>query len=160
MNAREICLPYTGCMAGRPTDYRPEFIAQAKILCEAGATDADLADEFGVTVPTIRNWMFKYPEFFAAIKLNKPVADAQVERSLYERATGYSRECVRQQYDAKAGEWVETTYIEHVPPDATAMIFWLKNRNPKEWRDKVDHELSGSIDIAGALDAARKRAQE
>jgi hypothetical protein len=26
-------------------------------------------------------------------------------------------------------------YVEHVPPDTTAAIFWLKNRNPAQWRD-------------------------
>jgi hypothetical protein len=31
-------------------------------------------------------------------------------------------------------------YTEHVPPDVTACIFWLKNRRPKEWRDRVEHE--------------------
>jgi hypothetical protein len=26
-------------------------------------------------------------------------------------------------------------YREHVPPDVTAQIFWLKNRDPAHWRD-------------------------
>jgi hypothetical protein len=26
-------------------------------------------------------------------------------------------------------------YREHVPPDVTACIFWLKNRDPAHWRD-------------------------
>jgi hypothetical protein len=26
-------------------------------------------------------------------------------------------------------------YVEHVPPDTTAAIFWLKNRDPAHWRD-------------------------
>jgi hypothetical protein len=26
-------------------------------------------------------------------------------------------------------------YIQHVPPDVTACIFWLKNRDPEHWRD-------------------------
>jgi hypothetical protein len=25
--------------------------------------------------------------------------------------------------------------LEHVPPDVTACIFWLKNRKPADWRD-------------------------
>jgi hypothetical protein len=25
--------------------------------------------------------------------------------------------------------------VEHVPPDTTAAIFWLKNRDPAHWRD-------------------------
>ena len=34
-------------------------------------------------------------------------------------------------------------YVEHYPPDTTACIFWLKNRQPALWRDKVQQELSG-----------------
>lgn len=26
----------------------------------------------------------------------------------------------------------------YIPPDVTAQIFWLKNRKPKQWRDKID----------------------
>ena len=111
-------------------------------MCAAGATDLELAQEFGVTVQSIRNWRLRYPDFFAALKLSKPIADERVERSLYERATGYSFEAVKQQFDAKSGEWKEITYIEHVPPDSTAMIFWLKNRKPREWRDKTEIEVT------------------
>lgn len=43
-------------------------------------------------------------------------------------------------------EYVEVTEIEEeIPPDTTAMIFWLKNRKPNEWRDKRDIEHSGEI---------------
>ena len=31
------------------------------------------------------------------------------------------------------------------PPDSTAMIFWLKNRQPKRWRDKK--EVDGNINV-------------
>ena len=31
-------------------------------------------------------------------------------------------------------------YIEHYPPDTTAAIFWLKNRQPGKWRDKKEVE--------------------
>ena len=33
------------------------------------------------------------------------------------------------------GKTVEHHYIEHYPPDTTAMIFWLKNRRSDRWRD-------------------------
>jgi hypothetical protein len=29
-------------------------------------------------------------------------------------------------------------YKEHYPPDTAAAIFWLKNRQKKKWRDKVE----------------------
>jgi hypothetical protein len=34
---------------------------------------------------------------------------------------------------------------KQVSPDTTAQIFWLKNRKPKQWRDKQDIEHSGSM---------------
>ena len=38
---------------------------------------------------------------------------------------------------------------------------WLAGkRNPKKYGDKIGLEHSGSIDLAGALDAARKRAEK
>ena len=29
--------------------------------------------------------------------------------------------------------------VKYYPPDSTALIFWLKNRKPKDWRDKIEH---------------------
>jgi hypothetical protein len=39
------------------------------------------------------------------------------------------------------GQIVRTETREHVPPDTTAMIFWLKNRRPEQWRDKTEHVI-------------------
>src|SRR4029077_9635967 len=36
---------------------------------------------------------------------------------------------------AGAKKPIYTPYVEHVPPDTTAQIFWLKNRDPAHWRD-------------------------
>ena len=36
------------------------------------------------------------------------------------------------------GEIVRTTVRRHYPPDVTACIFWLKNRQREHWRDKVE----------------------
>ena len=41
-------------------------------------------------------------------------------------------------------------YREHVQPDTTAAIFWLKNRRAGKWRDRreVSGPDGGAIDIA------------
>jgi hypothetical protein len=38
-------------------------------------------------------------------------------------------------------------YTEHVLPDVTACIFWLKNRDPQHWRDsqQMEHVLGKYI---------------
>jgi hypothetical protein len=35
-----------------------------------------------------------------------------------------------------------------VGKDTTAMIFWLKNRRPGEWRDRRDLTVEGRLDVA------------
>jgi hypothetical protein len=126
--------------AGRPSSYKSEYAEQAAKLCLLGATDADLADFFGVSDRTIYRWQIEFPEFCQALKAAKAQADDRVERSLYHRAVGYTFDAVKIfQYE---GAPVQVPYREHVPPDTTAMIFWLKNRRCNEWRDR--RELTGA----------------
>lgn len=128
---------------GRPTKYKPEFAAQAKKLCNLGATDVDLAEFFEVTVRTIYRWQIERKEFCHATKVGKATSDDRVERSLYHRAIGYtfeSEKIMTVSIGNNQGSSVERVpIVEHVPPDTTAMIFWLKNRRPSDWRDRVEH---------------------
>lgn len=121
---------------GRPTDYDPDFARQAEKLCELGATNADLADFFDVSIRTIDRWITKHKDFCRAVKVAKDQADDLVERSLYQRAVGYTFE-TEKIFNYK-GEIVRAQTREHVPPDTTAQIFWLKNRRKAEWRDRVE----------------------
>ena len=131
--------------AGRPSLYREEFAKQAEKLCALGATDIELADFFEVDVRTFYRWMAEYDEFCQSVKAAKSVADNRVIRSLYERATGYERE----EIDIRVvnNEIVETPTRKFYPPDTTACIFWLKNRDKENWRDKIDHEMSGKLEV-------------
>jgi hypothetical protein len=133
--------------AGRPSKYKPEFAAQAKKLCVLGATNLELAEFFDVSLPTIDSWAIRYPEFLGALKAGKDEADNRVERSLYQRAVGYTQSAVKIFMPAKAKEPVYAPYLEHFPPDTTAQIFWLKNRRRMEWRDKQELEHSGDLTL-------------
>lgn len=126
--------------AGRPTKYKPEYLAQAVKLCALGATEEQLADFFGVQVSTLYEWREKHPQFSEAIKEAKSEHDAAVERSLLERAQGYSHKAEKI-FLSRFGEVVRAEYTEHYPPDPTSMIFWLKNRQPQKWRDR--QEITG-----------------
>jgi hypothetical protein len=128
---------------GRPSSYDPDFAEQARKLCQLGATDVELADFFGVERTTIWRWSTKHGEFCNALKAGKAAADDRVEQSLYHRATGYTFDAVKIFMPAGADAPVYAPYREHAPPDTTAMIFWLKNRRPAEWRDKREQELTG-----------------
>lgn len=136
---------------GRPTAYKPEFAEIARRACLIGFTDQELAELLGVTVRTLGNWKHQHEEFLQALKAGKDVADDRVERSLYERATGYRVEAVKIFMPAGAEEPVYAPYIENHAPDTTAAIFWLKNRRPEQWRDKQSHEHDLSKETVRAV---------
>lgn len=128
---------------GRPTRYQEIFNSQAEKLCKLGATDKDLADFFGVAEQTINNWKNKYPSFLESIKEAKDDLDTRVERSLFERATGYSHP--EDKIFNANGEPLVVPTIKHYAPDPTSIIFWLKNRQPDKWRDKQEVDLRGHL---------------
>lgn len=129
----------------RPSKYKPEFVKQAEKLCALGATDIELADFFEVNVATLYRWKNEHPEFCEALKVSKEIADDRVERSLFARANGYEHDEV--DIRVVGGGIVTTPIRKFYPPDTTACIFWLKNRRPDLWRDKVEQDTnhSGSI---------------
>lgn len=141
---------------GRPSSYRPEYARQAEKLCELGATDAQLANFFGVTEQTINNWKTDHPEFFESLKGAKIKADAVIEKALFQRANGYSYPDVH--VSNYQGEVTLTPITKHYPPDPTSMIFWLKNRQPSRWRDRQELAHSGLDGLVERLKAANARA--
>lgn len=128
---------------GRPTKYKPEYDEQAAKLCALGATDQEIADFFDVDVRTIHRWKNEHESFCHSIRVSKEAADARVERSLFQRAIGYEQEEVKIFMPAGADAPVYAPFRAKVTPDTTAAIFWLKNRKPAEWRDRVQQEISG-----------------
>lgn len=126
---------------GRPTGYRPEHVGVARKMAEMGATVADFANAFNVSISTVSLWMVTHPDFSEAIKAGRVSADARVEHSLYQRATGYEHD----ETDIRVvdGAIAMTPVRKVYPPDTTAAIFWLKNRKPDEWRDMKAMEHTG-----------------
>ncbi|KAF1009497.1 MAG: hypothetical protein GAK28_00135 [Luteibacter sp.] len=121
---------------GRPTKYKEEFVEQGAKLTRMGATDAQLADFFKVTLSTLYLWKVQHQAFSDALKRGKEEIDAQVEQSLFRRAMGYTHDSEKV-FQFKEGV-IRAPTQEHYPPDVTAMIFWLKNRQPEKWRDRPD----------------------
>ncbi len=141
---------------GRPSKFNPEFIPLVVEFAGDGMTELEMAQRLGVSAPTFRKWKLDNPELLAALKLNKEKADERVEQSLYKRAMGYS--CEETDIRVIDGKIVKTQIVKTYPPDTTAMIFWLKNRKPKDWRDKRETEISGSLNLTDMTDEDLDRA--
>jgi transcriptional regulator with XRE-family HTH domain len=129
--------------AGRPTKFSPDTIRQIEICAKKGWTNAEIAELIGVTERTIYNWLKNNPDFFHALNEWKEAADAKVERSLYERAMGYSHP--EDKIFNNGGEEMVIQTMKHYPPDTTAAIFWLKNRKREQWRDQQHVRHSGTV---------------
>lgn len=128
---------------GRPTKFDDKYPEQAYKLCLLGATDKDLADFFEVEESTINKWKLDYPVFSESIKDGKDRADSQVADRLYQRAVGFEHNS--EEIKIVANEVVRVPTRKIYPPDTTAIIFWLKNRQKNKWRDKtdIDHTTNG-----------------
>lgn len=114
--------------AGRPSKYRPEYAKMAySLAAKFPITDDDLAELLQVNVDTIYSWKKKHPEFAESLKNGKDAKDEQVERTLFEKAVGFTHE------------------DKYYPPDSTSIIFWLKNRKPEKWRDQRELNHGGTI---------------
>ncbi|EAA3705864.1 terminase [Salmonella enterica subsp. enterica serovar Newport] len=142
---------------GRPSAYKPEYAEQARKLCLLGHTDAELASFFDVSEQTINAWKHAHPDFLESIKKGKAVADSEVAAKLFHRATGY--EHPEDDIRAVDGSIVITPTVKHYPPDTTAAIFWLKNRQRDKWRDKQEVEHTGEVGLIQRIQEARKRAR-
>ena len=66
------------------------------------------------------------------------------EKALLQRALGFEQQEVYLEdiIDKKSGEVMELAkrkvVKKMVPPDVRALLFWLKNRYPESWRDRID----------------------
>lgn len=143
---------------GAPTKYDVKYNKQAYKLCLLGYTDKELADFFEVEESTINNWKIKHPRFLESMKKGKADADTNVVQSLYKRAMGYDyKEVSFEKIDGKEAlevtpdsiiatdQYKKKIVVKALAGDVTAAIFWLKNRQPKKWRDKQEVENTGNV---------------
>jgi hypothetical protein len=134
---------------GRPSGYQANFAKTARKCCELGATNADLAVALNVSLGTVKHWRATKPDFAAALVIGRDVADAVVERSLYERATGWDYEETK--VTSSGGQVFQTIVTTHVPGDVTAQRFWLANRRKREWSLTPDKRIELALgDFKGA----------
>lgn len=134
-----------------------------------GLTDEQIAHNMGISRKTLAEWKNKYAPISDTLKNSKEVVDRIVENALFKKACGYTVQVkkpikVRKvEYNDETGkkireveEIVETVEEVHVPADTTAQIFWLKNRKPEAWRDKVlytdESELEKLDELIGSID--------
>lgn len=103
----------------------------------------DIAAKMGITVQTLRKWKKKYPEIAEAINQNKEILDYKIENALVKKALGYTTTDVRtiiSPPDKDGNRKIRVEKIEReIPPDTTAIMAWLNNRKPDQWKRNRDN---------------------
>lgn len=110
-------------------------------LLKDGKTEAEIAEVVGVCPRTIANWKGKHVELLHAVRESKQVADDLVEASLYQRALGYEHPEEKVAI-TKLGDVIPYTVAKKYPPDTTAAMFWLRNRQPERWKEKTEGDVN------------------
>ena len=75
----------------------------------------EIAAKMGISVSTVYDWMNKNPEIAAAIKKGRDKSIDMVENALFKSA---------------------------ISGNVTAMIFYLKNRAPERYKDRVEKNIN------------------
>ena len=106
---------------GEPLKFNEALREQIIGALKMGAGVAVAAQRVGISRRTVYHYAEAHPEFKQRMDEARAYADDQVEQTLFETAKG---------------------------GNTTAMIFWLKNRRPTEWRDRreISAEISGKDD--------------
>ena len=141
----------------------PDGLLRVQGWARDGLTDEQIASNMGVGTSAFYEWQSKFPEFAEAIKKGKAPVDIQVENALLKRAMGYTvTETVKEVYregDTKNGKVISSHIREitkEIPPDVGAIIFWLKNRRPGRWRDKIEAAPDSGNELLASLMALER----
>ena len=125
-----------------------------------GLTDEQIAKNIGINAKTLYDWMNRFSQIRKAIKKGKAPVDIQVENALLKRALGYDyEETITEIEDLAGGKQKRHVkrITKHMPPDTTAQIFWLKNRRPEKWRDKIEQvQTVGNELLESLMDLERR----
>lgn len=140
----------------RTSEYDPAFHdPEGYNFALLGKTIKEIAVYFGVTHTTIKRWLKENPSFYSSVNRGRAFADAKVAEGLFKRATGFSVK-TKKHFVVSTGDFkqkVETIDDEtYYPPDPGAAMNWLKNRQPDDWRDKVDIGLPPIIRLTMNMD--------
>ncbi|MBR3687239.1 MAG: helix-turn-helix domain-containing protein [Clostridia bacterium] len=131
-------------------------LERVRRLAEEGLSDEEIAIASGIEISTFRLWKRMHPDFAEALGLGRENADYDIVRALYKKATGYNvavdktYKLKRVEFDPETGKKIReyeelATGVDtaHVPADLRAEIFWLKNRQPERWSDRLERETDG-----------------
>ena len=115
------------------------------LLLQCWARDfslGDIANKIGISSKTLIDWRKKYPEIDKAISEGKEVVDYKVENALLKVALGFTTtetKTIIGPPDKNGNRRIRVEKTEkEIAPNPTAIMCWLNNRKPEQWKRNRD----------------------
>jgi hypothetical protein len=103
---------------------QPENLVLLEGWARKGLSMEQIAHNMGISKDTLYRWARLSSDISDAIKKGKEVTDFMVENALFTAA---------------------------ISGNVVAQIFWLKNRAPEAWKDKVEQKIETDADTTGGI---------
>ena len=123
-------------------------LAVLQAWARAGLSDERIAKHIGISRSTLNEWKKKHQTIKEALGTGKEIANRQVENTLFRLTQGGTVK-VKKVFKLKKTQYEngkkisEEEYLEareeeeYISPDFKAISFWLRNKAPEDWRDKI-----------------------
>lgn len=135
----------------------PDNLLRIKGWARDGLTDKEIAEnKIGVAESTFCTWKTKYPKINEAIKEGQEPVNIKLEDTFFsKKLSGYKvTETIKEktvQRDASGNVIGSTEHVReserYIPPDTTAMIFYLKCRLKDKYNDRANISLNDVEDL-------------
>lgn len=144
-------------MAGAKGKYAEKAVEVLRYISE-GHSNKDAAKKAGISEALLYEWLNTKVEFLESFKEAKKQGDKvrinSVESSLLDVARGFEYEEVRTEYESKlnpsTGQYEPTIKKQvrtkkRVVPQTEAIKFYLTNKAPEEWKNRVEQNTTGNL---------------
>ena len=147
-----------------------EILTLVKKWRSLGAELEEIANKLGINTSTLYVYQKKYKEFDNALKRGKEILDAEVENSLAKECIGYyydeTTTTTQAIIDKATGQITSMERVEkktirkYARPSITAIAYYLNNREPDLWKNKVLLDGENENGILPQLISAIKEKKE
>lgn len=140
-------------MAGARGKYDPESTPQLVFnLTLRYATDLEICKALGIHPSTYYEWLKEKSELSYVISRAKVIRAQKLIPKLQKRANGFRYTEVTKELNEKTGEMVTTKKVTKIiPPDVSALKFFLTNALPDEFKNRQDLDLKGKVDTGAQV---------
>lgn len=120
----------------RPSKYHTHVQPKLETItgwARQGLSHEQIARNLNVAESTFYEYKKMYPELSEALRRGEEDAVLEVENALFKSAIGFT---YTEDALTKTGQVVEVN--KYAKPNVSAIIFFLKNKRPNQWKDKQE----------------------